>query len=157
MLLRLRRLPADALTVARAVAILGTTPSSRWSPRSPSSPRPTGRRHGRPRAGRDPAPEQPLGFVHPLVRDAVYHELPSGERELGHARAAHCWWRRRARRGVATQLLAAPRGASDGSSTAWRRPRRLGKGAADSAVAYLDGRSEPPPPELPPRSRWTSA
>ena len=30
----------------------------------------------------------PLGFVHPLVRDAVYRELPPGERELQHAQVA---------------------------------------------------------------------
>ena len=33
-------------------------------------------------------PEPPPGFVHPLVRDAVYLGLPLGERELLHARAA---------------------------------------------------------------------
>ena len=33
-------------------------------------------------------PEPPPGFVHPLVRDAVYQGLPLGERELLHARAA---------------------------------------------------------------------
>ena len=33
-------------------------------------------------------PDPPLGFVHPLVRDAVYHELPPGERALLHERAA---------------------------------------------------------------------
>ena len=32
--------------------------------------------------------EPPLGFVHPLIRDAVYHELSSLEREGRHARAA---------------------------------------------------------------------
>jgi DNA-binding CsgD family transcriptional regulator len=33
-------------------------------------------------------PESPLGFVHPLVRDAVYLELAPAERELQHERAA---------------------------------------------------------------------
>ena len=33
-------------------------------------------------------PEPPLGFVHPLIRDAVYHELSSLEREARHAQAA---------------------------------------------------------------------
>src|SRR5581483_11114942 len=33
-------------------------------------------------------PEPPVGFVHPVVRDAVYHDLPLGERELQHGRAA---------------------------------------------------------------------
>mgnify|MGYP002682774770 CR=1 FL=1 len=34
-------------------------------------------------------PGEPLGFVHPLVRDAVYHELAVAQRGLEHARAAH--------------------------------------------------------------------
>lgn len=33
-------------------------------------------------------PEQPLGFVHPLVREAIYADIPAGERELMHLRAA---------------------------------------------------------------------
>lgn len=33
-------------------------------------------------------PEQPLGFVHPLVREAIYQDIPAGERELMHLRAA---------------------------------------------------------------------
>ena len=32
--------------------------------------------------------EQPLAFVHPLVREAVYRDLPAAERELRHERAA---------------------------------------------------------------------
>ena len=32
--------------------------------------------------------DEPLGFVHPLVRDAVYFELPAARRGLEHARAA---------------------------------------------------------------------
>ena len=34
------------------------------------------------------APDRPLGFVHPLVGDAVYQALSGGERELSHERAA---------------------------------------------------------------------
>ena len=33
-------------------------------------------------------PEAPLGFVHPLVHDAVYRELPAAQRELAHAGAS---------------------------------------------------------------------
>ena len=55
-------------------------------------------------------PEAPLGFVHPLVRDAVYHELPPGERELQHARAARILADGGRRPGqVATHLLGMPR------------------------------------------------
>ena len=32
--------------------------------------------------------EPPLGFVHPLVLEAVYREQSPGERQLAHARAA---------------------------------------------------------------------
>ena len=58
-------------------------------------------------------PEPPLGFVHPLVRDAVYHELPPGERELQHERAAA--------RAAATR--GAPRRAGRRAAAASRRAR----------------------------------
>ncbi len=60
----------------------------------------------------------PLGFVHALVRDAIYEEIPLGERQLLHSRAAQL-----AREAgappekVAAQLLAAPRAVSPGSPT----------------------------------------
>ena len=73
------------IAVARAVAMLGRG-RRRSPPSGPSraSPRPSVRGGHR---RRSPAPsilrpESPLGFVHPLVRDAVYRELPPGEREL---------------------------------------------------------------------------
>ena len=88
-LLRLARLPGEAAAVARAVAILGE--GADLAPVAGV-------------AGLDEAqvaaamaalaraeilrPEPPPGFVHPLVRDAVYQGLPLGERELLHARAA---------------------------------------------------------------------
>ena len=88
-LLRLARLPGEAAAVARAVAVLGE---------GADLPAVAGV------AGLDEAqvaatmaalaraeilrPEPPPGFVHPLVRDAVYQGLPLGERELLHARAA---------------------------------------------------------------------
>ena len=33
-------------------------------------------------------PEPPLGFVHPLIRDAVYQELSSLEREVRHEQSS---------------------------------------------------------------------
>ena len=71
--------------------------------------------------------EQPLAFVHPLVRDAVYRDLPAAERELRHERAAA----RAAGAGasdeqVAAHLLLAP-------AARRRRPRStlLRRGGAD--------------------------
>lgn len=51
----------------------------------------------------------PLGFVHGLVRDAVYEEIPLGERQLQHERAARLAHEAGAPvEVVAAQLLAAP-------------------------------------------------
>jgi DNA-binding NarL/FixJ family response regulator len=85
-------------------------------------------------------PGPPIGFVHPLVGDAVYHDLSAGERELEHARAATLLREAGAPidRIAAHLLQTAPRG------EAWSAEllREAGRGAmqaaaADSAVAYL--------------------
>jgi DNA-binding SARP family transcriptional activator/DNA-binding CsgD family transcriptional regulator len=94
--------------------------------------------------------ERPAGFVHPLVRDAVYHELSQSEREVRHARAAQILSDAGAPpEQVASHLLAMPqRGngwVSDMLQSAARDASR--KGAADSAVAYLRRALEEPPPD----------
>jgi DNA-binding CsgD family transcriptional regulator len=96
-------------------------------------------------------PDAPLGFVHALVRDAVYEDLSPGERELRHARAASIL--RDA--GAGTDQVAAHLLLTAGRSRTWvvdslreaaRTARR--RGAADSAVAYLRrALEEPPAPE----------
>ena len=54
-------------------------------------------------------PEQPLGFVHPLVREAIYQDIPAGERELMHLRAARqCDAHGDSSQRVAAQLLNVP-------------------------------------------------
>ena len=88
-LLRLGRLPPDAVTVARAIAVLGD---------GASLPATAALANLDERSVADATraliaaeilrPEPPLGFVHALVRDAVYHELAASERELEHERAA---------------------------------------------------------------------
>ncbi len=95
--------------------------------------------------------EPPLGFVHPLVLEAVYREQSPGERQLAHARAAELLRARGASaEEVATHLLAtAPSGDTEVVELlrdAGRSAAR--KGAVDSAVAYLRrAREEPPAPE----------
>jgi DNA-binding SARP family transcriptional activator/DNA-binding CsgD family transcriptional regulator len=96
-------------------------------------------------------PERPLGFVHPLVRDAVYHDLSLGERELQHARAA----RMLADTGappeqVAAHLLAVPRRGEPWVSELLQQAAAdaMRKAAPESAVAYLRrALDEPPPPD----------
>jgi DNA-binding CsgD family transcriptional regulator len=92
--------------------------------------------------------EPPLGFVHPLVLEAVYREQSPGERQLAHARAAALLQARGAsHEEVATHLLAT---APAGDPEVVEKLREAGrsaarKGAVDSAVAYLRRAQEEPP------------
>ncbi len=101
-------------------------------------------------------PEPPIAFVHPLVREAIYHELPHAERERQHARAAALLQELGApAEQVAQQLLAvAPRGeqwAVDQLHDAARSALR--KGAPDSAATYLRrALAEPPTPQRMPQT-----
>jgi DNA-binding CsgD family transcriptional regulator len=96
-------------------------------------------------------PDPPLDFVHPLVRDAVYHALPAGERALEHERAADALRAAGAAdERVAAQLLPARRRAESWASALLERAAAaaMAQGAADSAAAYLRrALAEPPPPE----------
>ena len=151
-LVRLARLSPDARTVASAVAILG---ESAQLPAVASL------------AGLDEErvaevtgelaraeilrSDLPLGFVHPLIRDAVYGEIPPGERELHHARAAEMLREAGApHEQIATQLLNAPRGGEPWVAELLRvvGGTAVKGGAAESAVAYLRrALEEPPPPD----------
>ena len=94
-------------------------------------------------------PETPLGFVHPLVRDAVYQELPLGERELQHERAARVLLDAGApAEQVAAHLLAAPRRGEEWVAELLREAGRaaVARGAPESGVAYLRRALEEPAP-----------
>ncbi len=148
-LLRLARLPAPAAAVARAVAVLGEQPGL------PAIA-------GLAEVDEDAAAEtiealaraeilradEPLGFVHPLVRDAIYGELPAARRGLAHARAARLLAGLGASpERVAAQLMLAPPRAD-----AWVVERlreaaaiAIGRGAPDAALAHLQrAQAEPP-------------
>ena len=149
-LLRLARLPGEAATVARAVAVLGE---------GADLPAVAGV------AGLDEAqvagtmaalaraeilrPEPPPGFVHPLVRDAVYQGLPLGERELLHARAAGVLRQSGAALDqVAGQLMQTPRRGDPEVARMLHEAgaAALARGAIDSSVGYLRRALEEPPP-----------
>jgi tetratricopeptide (TPR) repeat protein len=92
--------------------------------------------------------EQPLAFVHPLVRDAVYRDLPAAQRELWHERAAQVL------RGfgaseeqLGAHLLLAPRRADPDTVKVLRGAGRTSaaRGATDSAVTYLRRALAEPP------------
>nr|MDQ3642213.1 AAA family ATPase [Actinomycetota bacterium] len=88
-LLRLGRLPDSCGTLARALAVMGTQADLSLAARL------TGLDTHEASAAADAlaaveilAPKRPLQFVHPIVRTAIYSELPPSERVAMHARAA---------------------------------------------------------------------
>jgi DNA-binding CsgD family transcriptional regulator/Tfp pilus assembly protein PilF len=94
-------------------------------------------------------PSQPLGFVHPLIRAALYQEVPPGERELAHALAARLLFDAGAPdERVASHLLAVPPRNDEWTFRTLRNAARnaMKKGAADSAVSYFRRALEEPPP-----------
>ncbi|MGZ4306406.1 MAG: helix-turn-helix transcriptional regulator [Solirubrobacteraceae bacterium] len=140
-LLRIGRLPPDAVAVARAIAVLGDGASL---PATASlanlDERSVAEATRALIAAEILRPEPPLGFVHALVRDAVYHELAASERELEHERAAKAL----ADLGAAPEILAShllvvpPRGerwVADVLLQAGRLASR--RGDAASAASYL--------------------
>ena len=155
-LLRLSRLPEETVAVAHAVAVLGESSAL------PAVAALTGLDEAEvARAVSTLAradilrPEPPLGFVHPLVRDAVYGDLPSGERELQHARAAEVLREAQASdEAVAAHLLHAPRRGDMEAIETLRSAARgaVRRGGPEGAVAYLArALEEAPPPELRPQ------
>ena len=140
-LTRLRRLPDEATAVAGAVAVLGERADL------PSIAEMSGLDEittaaaladlARAEILRD---EEPVGFVHPLVRDAVYRAVPSAERALAHERAGRLV---RLRGGSAEQvgahlLLAPSRGDAASVEVLSAAARTAAaRGASESAVTYL--------------------
>jgi DNA-binding CsgD family transcriptional regulator/tetratricopeptide (TPR) repeat protein len=140
-LVRLARLPGEAQSVARAVAVLGDgvgLPAvAKLAQVDEAQAAEATRELARAEILR---PEPPLGFVHPLVREAVYQDLSVGEREHEHARAATLLREVGAPVDrIAAQLLhTAPRGEPWAAELLWDAGRgAMHAGADDSAVAYL--------------------
>jgi DNA-binding CsgD family transcriptional regulator/tetratricopeptide (TPR) repeat protein len=91
-----------------------------------------------------------LGFVHPLVRAAVYEELSETERRAGHAHAAHLLseGNEAAERVAAHLLLVPPAGDSFVVATLRRAADDVFiRGLPESAVVYLERCLEEQPPE----------
>src|SRR3954447_4355549 len=146
---RLARLPEDAVAVARALAVLGDgaeLPSvaalaeldeDRAARATKALAQAEVLRH-----------ETPLGFVHPLVRQAVYRDISPGERELQHERAAQLLSHAELppERVAAHLLVIPPRGDPAISEVLQKAGRTaMQKGAAESAVAYLQRALDEPP------------
>ena len=140
-LLRLSRLAANAVGVARAVSVLGdgASASAVAALAGLEEPEVADAAFDLTRAqilGSDSS----LGFVHPLVRDVVYHDLRPSERERHHARAATIL----NDRGAPAELVAAHLTLISGRRPAWAGDvfwkagmAASGRGDADTAVSYL--------------------
>jgi DNA-binding CsgD family transcriptional regulator len=155
-LLRLARLDASSVAVARAVAVLGDGANlASVAGLAGFDESDVADRISALAAVEILRPEAPVGFVHPLVRDAVYQEMAASARELQHARAAATLSRLGAApEAVAVQLLHTPARADAGVAALLRDAGRAAgrRGDADSAVAYLRrALAEPPAPADRPR------
>ena len=146
--LRLRRLPAEVAAAARAVAVLGDTAELPTVAALAQRPEPEVAAALDALSRREIlTDEDQLCFVHPLIREAVYDDLPAGERALHHERAAGLLQRQGApAEQVAAHLLRSPRRGSPATVEVLRAAARtaIARGAADAAVLMLRRALEEP-------------
>ena len=150
-LVRLHRLGDQAVALAQALAVLGITVQRVAAALAGMTLEEAAVAASALTRAEILRPQAPARFVHPLVRDAIYHEMPFAERIMRHARAAELLAEHEAPpEQIATHLLSAPRGGDpwvvDVLAAAAASARA--KGAADTAVSLLTRAiEEPPPPE----------
>ena len=140
-LLRLMRLPEEAAKLARAVAILGEGAALATARELAGlTEAEAADASGALTRAEILRPDTPLGFVHPLVRDAIYLDLSPGEREIQHRRAAD----RLREAGAAPEQVAAHVLAAPGMQGDWvtdtlaeAAASSLSRGAPGNAVPYL--------------------
>jgi DNA-binding SARP family transcriptional activator len=152
-MLRLTALPGAAIAVARALAVLGDgTPLPQLAELAGRSEEEAAGALADLVRIEIVRADPPLGFVHPLVRDAVYGDLPVGERELWHERAARLLDAAgRPAENVAAQLLLAPPRGAPWVVQALRRAAddAVRRGSSDTAVTMLRrALKEPPEPQV---------
>jgi len=147
-LLRLHRLGPHAVAVAQALAVLGLAEMRVAAALADLSEAETSAAASALARADIFGQHAPAQFVHPLVRDAIYYEIPFSERTLRHARAAAILAEHDApAEQIATHLLIAPRHGDPwvvdvlAAAAAAARAR----GAADTAVSLLTRAIEEPP------------
>jgi DNA-binding NarL/FixJ family response regulator len=149
-MLRIQRLSASAGAVARALTVLGDGSELRLvAALADLALSAAGDAADELRGSAILDEETSLRFVHPLVRNAVYAEVPAGERARAHARAAELLRESGASpERIAGQLLA---GEANGERATVKTlleagERALATGSPSSAIAYLTRALEEPPP-----------
>jgi len=152
-LTRIARLPSQATTVARSLAVLGDGSDHRTLAAmdgiGPDETRQAASQL-RESAILDGGPS--LRFIHPLARNAIYADIPADERSQAHARAAALLRERGAgAERIATHLLATEERGERATVEVLLEAgeQALGSGAPQSSIAYLTrALHEPPPPDL---------
>uniref|UniRef100_UPI0035698D9A hypothetical protein n=1 Tax=Nocardioides sp. TaxID=35761 RepID=UPI0035698D9A len=146
--LRLRRMPAAVVSVARAVAVLGEAAElPRVAALAQLPEQEVADALDTLSRGEILTEEQHLTFVHPVIREAVYDDLPAAERALSHERAADILLRESApSEQVAAHLLRAPRRGRAATVEVMRVAARTAsaRGASDAAVVLLRRALEEP-------------
>jgi DNA-binding CsgD family transcriptional regulator len=150
---RVGRLGSEAGALARAVAILGDDVPLRTAATLAGLDMSTTSQAADALASVDVLmAREPLTFVHPLIRTALEQDIPASQRASRHLEAA----RLLAREGDSVERVAAHllRGRPEGDSWAVEQLRAAAaearsRGAAQSAVRYLErALAEPPPGDL---------
>ena len=147
---RIARLGADATALARALAVLDHDADL------PNAARLAGLEHGAAAAALGALAEshifEPGGgtrFAHPILRAAVYGDLPDAERGRMHAAAARLLDGQRRSDRAAVHLLATRPAGDQFAARCLHEAgaRALGRGAPDAAVALLRRAVAEPPPD----------
>ncbi|MEA2480731.1 MAG: hypothetical protein QOJ07_2653, partial [Thermoleophilaceae bacterium] len=140
-LLRLARLPDDAIAVARAIAVLGENAAvpaiADLADIDETAVAAASDALTRAEILRE---EAPIAFAHPLLQDVVYRELAPAARELAHRRAARALGRLGASaEQISSHLLATSPRADEWSAETLREAGATARrrGAPESAIAYL--------------------
>jgi DNA-binding CsgD family transcriptional regulator len=147
---RLAALGPNATELARVVAVLGDDTDVRLAARVAELAEDEARRVADQLVRADVlSPSEQLGFVHPIVRAAVYEDLAPGERQLRHAAAADTLAEGNAAdERVAAHLLLTPPARDDRHARILRSAAQdaARRGAPDAALVYLRRALDEPPP-----------
>jgi DNA-binding CsgD family transcriptional regulator len=150
-LMRIGRIGPDAPALAKAAAILGERAGVAQAAELAGVDAAEGRGLARQLVEAEILDGiEPLRFVHPLVQDAIYEEIPSSDRAALHARAAKLLAGANADpESIAAHLLASDPAGDAGAVTALRAAAAtaLSRGAPDVAARYLRRALAEPPRE----------
>jgi DNA-binding CsgD family transcriptional regulator len=150
MLLRMARLPEGAEPLARAVSVLGSEAEPRHAASLAALDDETAVAAADGLAAASIlAAGRPLRFAHPLLRAAVYEQMPESERALAHAKAARLLVEEHVpAEKVAAQLLRAHPASEEWAVESLRGAAQasVARGVPEAAVAYLRRALVEPPP-----------